>query len=98
MGEISDFTGGDVEKELQTLNKLKNTIIHIRKDRECFNIDWMLFVLCSKVQTNKEFREILKQVPIGAHIIEDISFVYSGGTTQEWGAKNVELQQKTKPY
>ena len=95
MGEISDFKGGGymLKKNYRSLNKLEDTIIHIRKDWKKFNIDWMLLVLWSKVQTNNEFREMLKQVPIDAHIIEDTSFMHSGDTTQVWGAKNIELKE-----
>lgn len=94
MEEISNFTGGGymLKKTYRNADRTKEPFNHIREDWESFNVNWMLLVLWSKVQTNNEFRVMLKQVPVDSHIIEDTSFMKKGGTTQIWGAKNSTLK------
>jgi len=94
MKEISNFTGGGymLKKTYRNADRKKEPFNHIREDWEKFNVTWMLLTLYMKVQTNDEFRAMLMQVPVDAHIIEDTNFMPRGGTTQIWGAKNIELK------
>lgn len=59
-------------------------------DWNTFNFQWMLLVLWYKVNNNPEFRDMLMQIPINAHIIEDTSY-HKGHTAGIWGCKNKDL-------
>lgn len=65
----------------------------VRKDWNEFNIEWMLHCVWNKVNNNKEFRQLLMNIPQGAMIIEDSSFQkiskpFDGPSF--WGARNSE--------
>ena len=94
MNEISNFKGGGyiLKKTYRGNNRTIEPFNHIRQDWETFNVNWMLMVLWEKVNSNDDFRKMLEQVQIDAHIIEDTSFMPVGGTTQVWGAKNSTLK------
>jgi len=94
MEEISNFTGGGyiLKKTYRNADRTKEPFNHIRNDWETFNVNWMLMVLWEKVNSNDDFRKMLEQIPVDAHIIEDTSFMKTGGTTQIWGAKNSTLK------
>ncbi len=94
MNEISNFTGGGymLKKTYRNADRTKEPFNHIRNDWETFNVNWMLMVLWEKVNSNDDFRKMVEQVPVDAHIIEDTSFMPVGGTTQVWGAKNSTLK------
>lgn len=59
----------------------------IRPDFEEFRVDWMLWVLWQKIQTNGAFRRRLMRVPVDAVIIED-STSQKSSTSAYWGSKN----------
>lgn len=66
-----------------------------RRDWNEFNVDWMLYVIWCKVQSNKEFRELLLSVPENAIIIENSTFqqVKSPDTSAFWGCRNSVLKE-----
>ena len=68
---------------------------HMRDDFYTYNIQWMLFVLWQKCQQNNDFADIVKQIPIDAHIVENTS-LHHGQTATFWGAKNKELMAVRK--
>ena len=94
MNEISNFTRGGyfLKKKYRGKDRTIEPFKHIRADWDTFNVNWMLLVLWAKVNSNDDFRKILEQVPVDAHIIEDTSFMTKAGTTQVWGAKNSTLK------
>lgn len=63
-----------------------------RKDWNEFNVQWMLYVAWQKVKGNKDFQNLLKAIPDGATIIEDVSFKHAPKQRQDtnifWGARN----------
>lgn len=63
---------------------------YMRTDWNTFNFQWMLLVLWYKVNNNLEFRDMLMQIPLNAHIIEDTSY-HKGNTATIWGCKNKDL-------
>lgn len=69
-----------------------NNTPYIRADWNTFNFDWMLLVLWYKVNNNSNFREMLMQIPLNAHIIEDTSY-HKGVTAAVWGCKNKDLTE-----
>ena len=58
-----------------------------RRDWEEYNIDWMLYVVWSKVKGNEDFKKILLELPDDSVIIEDSTF-QAGRTATVWGTKN----------
>ncbi|MCI5619269.1 MAG: NADAR domain-containing protein [Rikenellaceae bacterium] len=65
-----------------------------RKDWKSFNIEWMLYVVWQKVQGNKEFRDILMEIPEGATIIENSTFHKKSvpDTAAFWGCRNQSMK------
>ncbi len=63
---------------------------YMRDDFYTYNIQWMLYVLWQKCQQNSDFADLVKQIPIDAHIVENTS-LHHGETATFWGAKNREL-------
>ena len=77
--------GWDAKKKVRRNNEDK-----ARKDWNEFNVQWMLWVVWQKVKGNKDFQNLLKAVPDGATIIEDVSFKPSDKyhTDVFWGTNN----------
>jgi len=64
--------------------------VHARKDFNDYNVQWMTFVVWQKCLRSNDFSDLLKQIPIDAHLVEDTTGM-SGMTSTFWGAKNPEL-------
>ncbi len=63
---------------------------NMRADFYLYNVEWMQYVLWQKCQQNNDFKELVKQIPIDAHVVENTTF-HHGATATFWGAKNIEL-------
>ena len=63
---------------------------HQRKDFYEYNVQWMLYVLWQKTRGNHQFADLLANIPINAHVVENTSY-HKGATASFWGAKNPEL-------
>lgn len=70
----------------------KDIKMYIRDDFHEYNVPWMSYVLWVKSVKNKDFGNLLKRIPIDAHIIENTS-KHKGKTATFWGAKNQELMK-----
>ena len=68
-----------------------------RADWEGYNIQWMLYVVWQKVIGNKDFQEVLLDIPQEAVIIEDSTF-QAGRTAENWGTRNKALKDSIKRY
>ena len=68
---------------------------HAREDFYSYNVQWMLFVIWQKSLKNKDFAELLKKIPIDAHVVENTS-LHHGETATFWGAKNMKLMSARK--
>ena len=99
----------DIQRELQdeaSGYSAKKDIRHRYKDEaipkgewETFNVQWMLYVIWCKCQTNKEFRDLLVKIPYDAIIVENVSFQHLSErniTATFWGARNEELRDSVK--
>ena len=66
-----------------------------RQDWNEFNVDWMLYVIWCKSQSNQEFRELLLSVPEHAIIIENTTFMpkRNPDTALFWGCRNDMLKE-----
>lgn len=63
-----------------------------RKDWEEFNIEWMKYVVWQKCKGNKDFAELLKNIPLSTMVVEN-STGMTGATAQVWGCFNKELME-----
>jgi len=64
----------------------------MRDDFYEYNVQWMMFVIWQKCLHNNDFASLLRQLPVGAHIVENTS-LHKGPTSLFWGAKNPELMK-----
>lgn len=64
----------------------------MRDDFYEFNVQWMMFVIWQKCLHNNDFASLLRQLPVGAHIVENTS-LHKGPASVFWGAKNPELME-----
>jgi len=65
-----------------------------RADWEEYNVEWMKYVVWTKVNGNANFKELLMKVPSDAVILENVSFQNKSAVTSTfWGARNEELKQ-----
>lgn len=62
----------------------------IRDDFNEYNVQYMLLVVWTKATLNREFGELLRSIPIDAHVVENTT-LHKGVTSNFWGAKNQEL-------
>ena len=62
----------------------------IRSDFYDYNVQYMMLVVWKKSTTNKSFGDLLRNIPIDAHVVENTT-LHKGPTAQFWGAKNKEL-------
>lgn len=69
-----------------------------RTDWEEYNVEWMLYVVWNKVNSNKEFRDVLMPIPEGATIIENCTFqkVSNLDTSAFWGCRNDRIKVFSK--
>lgn len=65
---------------------------HMRDDFYEYNVQWMTYVLWIKSVKNRAFGDLLKRIPLDAHIVENTS-KHKGRTATFWGAKNPELMK-----
>ena len=84
---IKETNGYGSKKQIRNKNEVLK-----RADWETFNIEWMKYVVWSKVQGNEDFRKLLLSVPRDAYIVEN-STRQTGRTAAIWGAKNPELEE-----
>ena len=70
----------------------KDIVCHMRDDFYEFNVQWMSYVLWVKSTGNKDFGNLLRNIPIDAQIVENTS-KHKGRTATFWGAKNQELMK-----
>ena len=63
---------------------------YMRNDFYTYNVQWMLYVIWQKCQQNNSFAELMKKIPIDAHIVENTS-LHHGESAIFWGAKNKDL-------
>jgi hypothetical protein len=68
----------------------KDLVCHMRDDFYEYNVQWMSYVLWLKSFRNKDFGNLLKNIPVDAHIVENTS-KHKGRTATFWGAKNHDL-------
>jgi hypothetical protein len=68
----------------------KDIVCHMRDDFFEYNVLWMSYILWVKSVRNKDFGNLLKSIPLDAHIVENTS-KHKGKTSIFWGAKNQEL-------
>lgn len=65
-----------------------------RPDWEEYNVEWMKYVVWTKVNNNADFKELLMKVPSDAIILENVSFQNKSAVTSTfWGARNEELKK-----
>jgi hypothetical protein len=62
----------------------------MRKDFYEYNVQYMMFVVWMKATMNKPFGDLLRNIPLDAHIVENTT-LHKGPTSVFWGAKNKEL-------
>ena len=84
---IKETNGYGSKKQIRNKNEVLK-----RADWETFNIEWMKYVVWSKVQGNESFRNLLLSVPRDAYVVEN-STRQTGRTAAIWGAKNPELEE-----
>jgi len=70
----------------------KDIVCSMRDDFFEYNVQWMTYVLWVKSVNNKDFGNLLKRIPIDAHIVENTS-KHKGKTATFWGAKNPDLMK-----
>lgn len=88
---LYDKGGYNAKAEYRKANvNESNNTPHIRPDWNSLNFQWMLLVLWFKINKNSDFRNMLMQIPLNAHIIEDTSY-HKGHTATIWGCKNKDL-------
>ena len=98
--ELSDYEKGGYNAKADyrkaNVEKSKNTP-YIRADWTDLNCNfhWMLLVLWEKVNHNEVFRNMLMEIPINAHLIEDTSY-HNSTNAQIWGCKNLILKDIRK--
>ena len=65
-----------------------------RPDWEEYNVEWMKYVVWTKVNGNPDFKGLLMKIPIDAIILENVSFQNKSAVTSTfWGARNEELKK-----
>lgn len=65
-----------------------------RQDWEEYNVEWMKYVVWTKVNGNPDFKGLLMKIPIDAIILENVSFQNKSAVTSTfWGARNEELKK-----
>lgn len=69
--------------------------VHARGDFYQYNVHWMTYVVWQKCLINNDFSNLLKQIPIEAHLIEDTTGM-NRETSTFWGAKNPMLHSTRK--
>lgn len=68
---------------------------NIREDFYTYNIQWMMYIIWNKCLLNKRFSDLLRAIPVDAHVVENTSF-HKGASSTFWGAKNMELTSVRK--
>lgn len=61
-----------------------------RKDFYDYNVQYMMLVVWTKAIMNKDFGDLLRHVPVDAHVVENTT-LHKGPTAVFWGAKNKDL-------
>jgi predicted NAD-dependent protein-ADP-ribosyltransferase YbiA (DUF1768 family) len=91
--ELTKMTNGYLAKRIYR-NRNENTK-HIRTDWYEYNVQWMLFVVWQKCQSNTDFKSLMTKIPVDAHVVENTTGLH-GSTSSYWGAKNKELMDVRK--
>lgn len=87
------ISGFAAKKFVKNKNKDK-----IRADFNEFRVQWMLYVVWQKCTRNKDFANLLKQIPSKTIIIENTTLTERGDAPSVWGAKNKELMTVRTKY
>jgi hypothetical protein len=90
---VSAETNGQKCKRIYRLRK--ELTAFQREDFYIFNIQWMLWVVWQKCCQNPVFAEILRKIPVDAHIVENTT-KHKSANAQFWGAANKELMAGRK--
>jgi len=85
---ISEENNGQKCKRIYRL--LHEYTRFIRKDFYDYNVLYMMWVVWMKATMNESFGELLRKIPIDAHVVENTT-LHRGSTAVLWGAKNKEL-------
>ncbi len=85
---ISEENNGQICKRLYRL--LPEYTKFIRKDFYDYNVQYMMLVVWTKATKNRSFGDLLRNIPIDAHVVENTT-LHKGSTSSFWGAKNKEL-------
>jgi hypothetical protein len=85
---ISKETNGQLAKRIY--RHRSDYTRYMRKDFNSYNVQWMLYVVWQKSRWNYHFGNLLKQIPVDAHIVENTT-LHHGESATFWGAKNEEL-------
>lgn len=85
---ISEENNGQICKRLYRL--LPQYTKFIREDFYEYNVQYMMLVLWIKATKNRSFGDLLRKIPIDAHVVENTT-LHRGSTAEFWGAKNKEL-------
>lgn len=68
-----------------------------RSDWNDWNVEWMKYVIKCKIESNPNFRELLRSIPDNVVIVEDVSFQSATSATRLfWGAENLEMKKVKK--
>ena len=70
----------------------KDIVCHMRTDFFDYNVQLMAWILWVKSFKNKDFGNLLKSIPLDAHLVENTS-KHKGKTATFWGAKNQMLMK-----
>jgi len=90
---ISEENNGQKCKRIYRL--LPEFTKFIRDDFYEYNVQYMLLVIWKKATVNNSFGELLRNIPIDAHVVENTT-LHKGLTSTFWGAKNKELMAARK--
>lgn len=69
--------------------------VHSRQDFYSYNVQWMLYVLWQKCKHNEGFSDLVKKIPVDAHLVENTTG-FSDRRSKFWGAHNKELHNSRK--
>ncbi len=91
---IQELIAGETNgQKCKRLYRMRPEFIRfMRDDFYEYNVQWMMFVIWQKCLHNNDFASLLRQLPVGAHIVENTS-LHKGPTALFWGAKNPELMK-----
>ncbi len=91
---VNNYAGGYAAKRYGK-SKFKK---QVREDFDGdFRLQWMLWVVWQKTKGNKDFQNLLLQIPSDVYVLENTS-TDTGGTAKVWGCCNKELTKARKAH